>query len=200
MMRSLAVRYSLAAVLLAGSVAHAEGIAYKSGATFGFGYTFGGSNITTLHYVDGQTQNIKGGGTYLFKLGGEVRLRDYPIDIQATVGYHVDNDHASNAEVRYTRWPLEAMVYYRLPTSGFRVGAGLRYVTNTNFSYVFEGTKYADFNFDKNFGYVVEGEYFFFKTASFSIRYVKEPLSIRSAGERYKAKGDHMGLLMHVYY
>lgn len=198
-MKSFLVRLGIGAVLLSGSVSQAEGLAMKAGATFGFGYTFGGDTIHTITYTTGETQNLKGGGMYLFKVGGEVRLRDYPVDLQGTVGYHVDNDRASNAVIRYTRWPIEGMAYYRLK-KGFRVGAGVRYVTNTKFYYEFEGQRYADLGFNKSVGYVVEGEYFFFNSTSFSLRYVKEPLSIDTPGGTYKARGDHVGILMHIYY
>ena len=188
----------LTGLLCAGSCAQADP-GYKYGVVFGFGYTFGGSSLGSLHYTDGQTQPFKLGGTYLVKVGEEWRLTNYPVDLQATLGYHLEQDHSDNSDVTFSRFPLEWMAYWRLP-EGWRVGAGLRYQVAGKFHQSIAGTDYPSGKFANKFGYTIETEYFFFKSASVAVRYVVQPLEMTYEGSMYKVSGNHMGALVNLYF
>lgn len=196
-MRMKMVAALVAAVGVCGN-AHAES-SYRYGAVFGFGYTFGGSTLGPIHYVDGQTQPFKLGGTYLVKGGEEFRFKDYPLDLQVTIGYHLEQDHSSNANITFSRFPLEGMAYYRMGNS-WRVGGGIRVPLGTKFSYEFEGKKSPSVSFSTKVGYAMEVEYFYFKSASVAFRYVVQPVSLNAEGTTYKFNGNHMGALVNLYF
>ncbi len=191
----------LLALALAASSAPvmAEGLSFTHGWVFGILYTAGGDTIDELHYTNGTQQNIKAGGSYNFKLGSELRFKEIPLQLQLSLAYHYNNDEASNADARYTRWPVEALAYYNFDKK-WRLGGGLHYVTQPKYTYKFENDPQYTFKFEPSLGYVVEGEYFFSSATSVALRYVKVSLPWNYGPYSGKLDGSHWGFGLNIYW
>jgi len=184
--------------LLALNSAHANDT-FTVGGVFGLAYTSGGDTVDSLRYTNGTTQNINAGGQYNFKLGAEARLKNYPLQIQATANYHYNSDSASNSEDDFTRITIELVGYYNL-NNKWRLGLGLRYVTATRYSTKFENDPKFTFKFEPSFGYLVEGEYFFTKLMSVSARIVQQDVPWKYQGLSGKLSGNHIGMGFNIYW
>ncbi len=189
---------TLAAASLVGP-ALADDRAFTYGGVFGVSYTNGGDTVDELNYVNGAQQKIKAGGMYNIKLGGEMRFKELPLQIQASLNYHYNNDGAASAEARHTGIPLELLAFYNF-NSKWRVGGGLRYVTSSKYTFKFEDREELEFKFKPSLGYVVEGEYFYSSGASVSARYVNISLPWNYDIYSGKLSGSHVGFGFNIYW
>ena len=89
------------------------------------GFDVGGETMVRVVFVDGDTQNVRGNEG--FYLGGGAAI----IDAARNMEYHVTLAYkflfidAENGDLEWTRWPLEALAFYRLER--LRFGGGLTY-------------------------------------------------------------------------
>jgi hypothetical protein len=92
---------------------------------FKAGIDFGGEKIVTATFTNGKTDSIKANeGLYLG--GGVSILTDSKdIEVEATASGKYTSISASNGDITWTRFPLEALVFYRFPN--VRLGGGLTY-------------------------------------------------------------------------
>jgi len=118
------------AVLLIATTAPASALdttfAYKAG------YDTGGDTLVTVTFVGGETEKIKANQGLFF--GGGVSIVNDAKDIESeiTLNYKIDDITASNGDVSWSRWPIDALVFYRAPS--VRVGGGLTYHLNPDLS------------------------------------------------------------------
>ena len=161
----------------------------------GIGVTAGGSTLTTVQYADGSFQDISAGSGLMFYAGVETGIGEFA-SLQATLGYHVDTTHASNGDVRFSRYPIELLAY--VPVNPvLRVGVGARFVNNPRL----QGSGVAssvDVQFDSTVGFVVEGEYRFTPWVGVKLRAVSERFT--ATGTSQNVSGDHIGLLCNFYF
>ena len=92
---------------------------------FNAGFDFGGDTMVTAVFVDGSSETIKANeGVYL---GGGAAIitdaRDW--EFHVTLGYKFTMIDATNGDVEWTRFPLEALAFYRFQK--VRLGGGLTY-------------------------------------------------------------------------
>jgi hypothetical protein len=89
------------------------------------GYDFGGDAMVRVLFTNGDSATIRGNEG--FYLGGGAAIindaRDWEFDV--TLAYKFALINASNGDVKWTRWPLEALAFYRFQK--VRVGGGLAY-------------------------------------------------------------------------
>ena len=116
-LRALSFAVALAAPTVA-AAADVQGI-------FKAGFDFGGDDIVTVPFTDGSTSKIKANeGLYL---GGGIAVinnaRDWEFDL--TLAYKFKMIDATNGDVTFSRWPLEALAFYRFQR--VRIGGGLTY-------------------------------------------------------------------------
>jgi hypothetical protein len=89
------------------------------------GYDFGGDTLVTAVFTNGSTQSIKANDG-LFVGGGVSILNDAKnLQGEVTLSVKYESIDASNGSVEFTRFPLEALVFYR--ESQFRLGGGVTY-------------------------------------------------------------------------
>lgn len=162
----------------------------------GAGLTFGGDTLATAQFNDGSTEDIKGGGLVQLYGGIEYRLGD-KVSFQGTVGYHVDDTSAaSNGSVRFSRVPVDLLLYYHV-NDKVRLGGGVQLVNGPEV----KGSGVASnvhLEFENATGAVIEGEYLFTPHVGMKVRYVSEKFEIK--GTNTKADGNHLGVLFNYYF
>lgn len=161
----------------------------------GMGFTSGGDTLATASYTDGASQNIKTGGMLAFYGGVEYDVAQ-DLAIQATIGYHVDQAHADNGEIRFGRYPLEVLAAYKLSPQ-WRFGGGVRFVNSPRLSSSGAGD-IGDFNFKNTVGAVLEGEYLFSPAFGVKLRYVSEKYEPKNGAGKLDA--NHVGIMGNFYF
>jgi hypothetical protein len=162
----------------------------------GFGATFGGDTLSTLIFTDGTAENVKA-GQLLLMYGGLQYQATPRLSVQGTFGYHVDDATASNAQVRFSRFPFELLLRHHF-TDQWSLGGGVRLVVGAESSASGGASGLPTVSFDNTMGTVIEGEYRSAPNLGWKLRYVSE---------KYKAQapfsgtvdGSHVGLLMNWY-
>ncbi len=85
---------------------------------------YGGDDLFQVFFTDGSDQTILAGQGGTIAVGVEAQpVATLPVTVRGTVGFKFVLTAADNANVRFTRFPLEGIVAYR-HASGVRVGAG----------------------------------------------------------------------------
>ncbi|MCC7004099.1 MAG: hypothetical protein IT357_18235 [Gemmatimonadaceae bacterium] len=110
----------------------------KSGPTLGFAldasFEFGGDDFLEVVFTSGDTQKIKAGQGGTIALGGILRPNETsPLSLRGTLGFKFVSTAADNANIMFTRIPIELVGGYDFP-NGMRVGAGLSYHMNNKFN------------------------------------------------------------------
>jgi hypothetical protein len=132
------------------------------------GFDFGGDNLVTAQFTNGSSDSIKAGELLYFGVGASIITDSRDIEVEVTASYKFKNISASNGDIKFTRYPLEALVFYRMPK--FRVGGGLTYHLSPKVS----GSGVAsniNGNFDDSLGFVLQGDYLVTQKASVGARY-----------------------------
>ena len=161
----------------------------------GGGVTYGGDKLASANFADGSSQNIRAGNLAQFYGGLEWRINR---DIQTAVsfGYQVDSADTYYGSLRFSRYPLEMLAYYRIHPY-WRIGGGLRVVFSPDLS----GSGNASFlreSFDTAYSPVIELEYLASRYHGIKFRAVRE--RYRSTENLPEARGDHIGLLLAFYF
>lgn len=98
------------------------------------GFDFGGETLVTVQFTDGSTQSIKANQGFYLGAGASILVTDsQDIEVEGSVSYKEDFITASNGDVTFSRFPLDALVFYRFPEH-IRVGGGLTYHLNPKLS------------------------------------------------------------------
>jgi hypothetical protein len=85
------------------------------------GIATGGDTIATAELSDGTTEKIKAGQGIHLALGVWREITPAVV-VQGTWGYFVDDTSASDSNMRFSRYPLDLLVYYR--PQHFYIGGG----------------------------------------------------------------------------
>jgi outer membrane protein W len=186
------------ALLAAISTAHAQSPAAPSAnpahGFVGIGVTAGGDELATATYTNGDSVDIKAGAGVVFTAGLDYAITP-EFSVQGSVNFHVDDQTASNGDMRFQRFPVEVIGFFH-PNSQWKVGGGVRYVNSAKLS----GSGAAsmpDISFKNTASAVFETEYLFAPNAGVKVRYVKEELELKHGGGKVKA--NHVGI-SGVYY
>jgi hypothetical protein len=117
---------SIVAIALAGAIlAAAPARAQEVKPMFKVGVDTGGDKLVTVLFTDGSTQSINANEGFF--LGGGVSIVNLAKDIETeiSISYKSGTIKASNGEINWTRYPIDALVFYRFPK--VRLGGGLTY-------------------------------------------------------------------------
>ena len=122
--RVIALAVVTAALPILTSPAHAQG---RLRGLARLGLEYGGEKVVEFEYEDGSTPDVTAGGGLLLTVGGMAGLwarGAHSVDAQLSAGLKYRTiPPASNQEVTWLRFPVEGLLFYRMP-SGFRLGAG----------------------------------------------------------------------------
>ena len=147
------------------------------------GYDAGGSNVVSLTYTNGKTDSIKANEG--LHVGGGVSVLNEARDIEflGTLSVKYLSLHADNGDVTWLRYPLDALLFYRMQS--FRVGGGLTYVIAPSLN----GNGAAsniDVRLDDAAGLVLQGDYLL-ERVSLGLRYTI--LDYKYGGNTIKSSG-----------
>jgi hypothetical protein len=132
----------------------------RSGLSLGFAldasFEFGGDDFLEVLFTDGTSQQIKAGQGGTIAIGGILRASEAsPLSLRGTLGLKYVTTAADNANIRFTRIPVEVVGSYAFP-NGMRAGAGLVHHANNQFT----GDGFLpDATFDANTGFTAEVGY-----------------------------------------
>jgi hypothetical protein len=145
------------------------------------GFDFGGDTMVTVVFTDGDTRKIRANeGLYL---GGGLAVIDdaRSLEFHATLAYKFALIDADNGDVDWTRFPLEALAFYRFPN--VRVGGGVAYHVSPRL----EGSGVAgglDIKFKNALGAVLQADWRITPSIAAGVRYTVL---------EYDAKGSFSG-------
>jgi hypothetical protein len=136
------------------------------------GLEHGGDRVLQFKYEDGSSPNVTAGGGLLLTAGGTVGLLTrgaHSVDAQLNLGLKYRTiPAATNQEMNWLRFPLEALLFYRAP-QGFRFGGGatvhLRNVMKASGDVLNDRVE-----FENNPGFLVQAEYVR-RNVAFDLRY-----------------------------
>ncbi len=142
------------------------------------GIDFGGDKLAGATFTNGSTDTIKAGELIYLGAGLSVITDSKDIEVEATLSYKNDSINASNGKIDWTRFPLDALVFYRMPK--FRMGGGLTYHLSPKLS----GSGVAsniNGNFDDSLGFLLEGDYLVTQKVNVGLRYTNIKYKIGGA-------------------
>jgi hypothetical protein len=123
---------------------------------FKVGADFGGDSIVTATFTSGSSESIKANEGIYFAGGLLMGTGLEGVEVEISAGYKYTSITADNGDITWTRFPLEALVFYRFPQ--FRIGGGPTY----HLSPKLKGSGVAgglNVNVDDALGVVLQGDY-----------------------------------------
>jgi hypothetical protein len=145
------------------------------------GIDLGGETLVTAVFTDGETEKIRANEGFYFGGGLAVIDAERRLEFHATLAYKFAVINADNGDIEWTRFPLEALAFYRFPR--VRVGGGLAY----HMSPRLEGDGVVgglDVKFKNALGVVLQADWFITEKIAAGARYTMI---------KYDAKGDFSG-------
>src|SRR6266705_354390 len=171
-----------ALILVAAAVIPAASHAVDARPTLKAGFDFGGDTLVTVVFTDGSTKSINANEGLYFGGGVSILSDSKDIETEVSLSYKFAGINASNGSVDRTRFPLEVLVFYRLPQ--FRLGGGLTYHLSPKLS----GSGFASgsLKYDDSAGYVLQADYLLQKI-TVGLRYTS--LDYKLGGDSVKSNG-----------
>ncbi|PWF55512.1 outer membrane beta-barrel protein [Massilia glaciei] len=160
------------------------------------GFTGGGDKIATIHYTDGSKGDVTFGSLIQLGAGVDYRINE-TYSVQASINDHLSSEGADNGSVRFTRFPLEVLGYYKVSPQ-WRIGAGARFVMGPNLKSRGAASGMGNGDFDNTVGGIVEAEYAFGRNIGLKLRYVAEKYKV--SGTSFTSSGNHVGLIGAYYF
>lgn len=160
-----------------------------------FGLEHGGDKVLEFEYEDGSTPDVTAGGGLLLTIGAGAQLAQFgrqALDAQINAGLKWRTiPAAENQDANWLRFPVEGLLFYRLP-SGFRFGAGATvHLANTLKS---SGAVLNDkVEFENSPGFIVQAEYIR-RNLSFDLRYTMLDYEVASGGGTVGASSVGIGI------
>ena len=171
--------FALAALAVAAASARAAEVK----PAFVAGYDTGGDEVVAVTFSSGKTDSIRANeGLYL---GGGVSILNGARNVEflGTLSVKYQGLHASNGDLTWIRFPLDALVFYRLQS--FRLGGGLTYVIHPRLKGSGEVSNINE-TLNNAPGVVLQGDYLMGRV-SLGLRYTL--LDYRVGGNTVKSNG-----------
>src|SRR5258706_15244744 len=80
------------------------------------GLDTGGDTLVTVIFTNGDRQNIKANNGLFFDGGVSILNDAKDIETEIALTYKIGSITASNGAVTWSRWPIDALVFYRTPS------------------------------------------------------------------------------------
>lgn len=170
------------------------------------GAEFGGDTLVTVNVTGGSssTKSIKA-GQGVFLGGGVSVLNDArDIETEVSISYKFSSINANNGDIDFSVFPLDALVFYRMPH--VRLGGGLTY----HMSPTLQGSGAAgglEADYDNALGVVLQGDYTFVRRFAVGLRFthvnykansVRTNPTLAATTPPSSAKTDSLGVVFSV--
>jgi hypothetical protein len=143
------------------------------------GAEMGGEKVIEFQYADGSTPSMTSGGGLVVTGGLAFGLLN-ALDAQVNAGWKYRTiPKASNQEASWSRFPVEGLLFYRLPL-GLRVGGGATMHLN-NVLEASGATLNTRLEFKNNPGFLFQAEYAM-RNISLDVRYTMMKYEVESGG------------------
>ena len=177
--RSVALTIATIALPLIASQASAQG---RLRGVARLGVDYGGDKIGEFEYEDGSTPDVVAGAGLLLSIGGVMNVwakETHAVEAQVNLGLKWRTiPPADNQDANWLRFPLEGMVFYRMP-AGVRLGAGV--TTHLHNVISASGAVLNDkVEFEASPGFLLQAEYVR-KNIGFDLRYTSLSYTVDGA-------------------
>jgi hypothetical protein len=156
------------------------------------GADFGGDKLVTVTFTNGDTRTIHANDGFFFGGGVSILADSRDVEAEISLSLKLDTINASNGDVTWSRWPLDALLFYRLPKARF--GGGLTYHMNPEL----KGTGVAGNifgKFDNALGLLLQADYSISERHHLGLRYTSIEYKLNAPGLQGTAKADGLGLV-----
>jgi hypothetical protein len=164
-MKANVVRFSVAALF---AISASAASAMEVRPLLKAGYDTGGDTLVTVVFTNGDRQDIKSSQGLFFGGGMSIVNAAGTLESELALTYKIDLIHASNGDVTWSRWPIDALVFYRWPQ--VRLGGGLTYHVSPSLS----GSGVAsniNLDFKDSLGYIIQGDWRITPRMNLGLRY-----------------------------
>jgi len=149
------------------------------------GFAHGGDKLATVGFTDGSSQTLRAGSGIALNAGFVHHFDN--ASIQASLGYLVEDTSATNSNIRFSRYPLEVLGFWR--NGDHRFGGGLVHHFSPTFDLDNLGSGKLDF--DDATGFALEYGWRFI-----SVRYTTIEYSFDAVTGTEKFDGDGIGVYL----
>jgi hypothetical protein len=167
------------AVLSAATMASSADAQGKLRGMARLGAEMGGEQVIQFQYADGSSPEVTAGGGLVVSAGAALQVFN-SLDAQVNAGWKYRTiPEASNQSASWSRFPVEAMLFYRTPL-GVRLGGG----ATMHLGNVLEASGDAldaRAEFKNNPGFLLQAEYVM-RNFSFDLRYTMMKYEIENGG------------------
>lgn len=172
--------------LISASAVHAGAHAADVRPMLKAGFDFGGDPLATVQFTDGTVKTIKANEG--FYLGGGLSILNEArnLDAEISIAYEFALINPRSGDARWTRVPLEALLFYRRPK--FRLGGGLTYQIDPKIHGTGVTTP-VDMKFDNAAGLVLQADYLLTERLAVGLRYTSLELKESGGGRTFNASG-----------
>ena len=192
---SLSLRTTLLSAFLAlfSISSHAAGVVLE------MGLHTGGDDLVTATFVGGDTETLEAGGLYHFAIGAGFDINE-KWNSRVTFGIKEDSINAENGDLKFTRYPIDAVFLYNV--NKWMLGGGLTYHTNVELS---GSGVVSGFNaeFDDALGFLLEADYHFGQPGTgkggyIGARYTVIDYDISGPGGSASIDGNSIGVVLGI--
>lgn len=173
------MKRTIIAGLLATAACGADGAEFRP--LVKAGVDFAGETLVTAVFTDGETETMKANEGFYFGGGLAVSDEARRFEFHLTLAYKFGGIIASNGEIEWTRFPLEALAFYRFQK--VRLGGGLAY----HISPRLEGDGVVgglDVKFKNALGAVLQADWLFTDSLAVGARYTILEYEAKGAATR----------------
>ncbi|MDH4188935.1 MAG: hypothetical protein OEW21_01845 [Betaproteobacteria bacterium] len=159
---------------------------------FKVGADFGGDKLATATFSNGQVQDIRANDGFFIGGGASILNDQRDLEAEISLTVKVDSIKASNGELVWSRTPIDALFFHRIP--GARVGGGLTYHLGPEL----KGSGAAGnifTKFDNALGVIAQGDYSISEQHQLGLRYTRLTYKTRGVTPQASAKSNGLGLV-----
>lgn len=158
------------------------------------GVDLGGETLVTADFDDGDTERVRANEGFYLAAGVAILDQSGRLEYHLSAGYKIAHIEADNGEIDWSRWPLEALAFYRF--AGWRAGAGLTYHVDPRLevSGVVAG---LDVKFKNALGLVLQADWLIAPNVGLGARYTVLEYEAKSPASG-SAKANGFGLAFSV--
>lgn len=158
------------------------------------GLHIGGDKLATVNFLDGESQSMDAGGMISLAAGLKSEIVK-GLELRTTIGIKFDNITASNGEVDFTRFPVNAMLVKKGEV--FSIGIGATYHLNPEFKASgFTGGYTASYN--NALGFIAEVDYALNEKAYLGLKATAIDYEINGIFTSTKINGNSIGVVIGV--